>query len=152
MRITLHCIGKIDKSSPELALIERYKARIPWLITIKEFDLKKNLPDEQRKEAESLLLLSDIPKNNKIILLDERGKTPSTVVCSHVIKRFQEQGYSEFTFLIGGAAGHGTTAKQQADYTLSLGAMTWPHMLVRSMLIEQIYRLYTLSTGHPYHK
>lgn len=152
MHIHIRCIGKIDKSSPEQMLVDRYKTRISWPITIREHEIKKNLPDEHRKEAESLLLLENLPKHGKVIVLDERGKTPTTTEFAKVISHFQEQGISEFTFLIGGAAGHGNAVRKRADYTLSLGSMTWPHMLVRSMLIEQLYRLYTISLGHPYHK
>jgi 23S rRNA (pseudouridine1915-N3)-methyltransferase len=152
MHITLRCIGKIDKSSPEQQLIDRYKTRISWPITILEYEVKKNLPEDKKKEAEGLLLLQDLPKNNKTIVLDERGKSPSTTELAKLSSKWNEQGVNKFTFLIGGAAGHSPLVQEAADYTLSFGPMTWPHMLVRAMLIEQLYRLHTLSSGHPYHK
>ena len=152
MKISIHCIGKIDTASPEHSIIERYKTRLPWPLTIREYDIKKNLPDDKRKEAESLLLLESLPKQSRIITLDERGKTPTTADFAKTIARWADQGSSELTFLIGGASGHGKPALERADYTLSLGAMTWPHMLVRAMLVEQLYRIFTLSSGHPYHK
>lgn len=130
----------------------RYKTRLPWPVTIREYDVKKNLPDDKRKEAESLLLLESLPKHAAVIALDERGKAPSTAEFAKTIARWNDQGISDLVFLIGGAAGHGTAVLQRADYTLSLGAMTWPHLLVRPMLIEQLYRIFTLSSGHPYHK
>lgn len=152
MKITLHCIGKMDKSSPEHHIIDRYKTRLPWIITIREYEVKKNLPEDRRKEAESLLLLESLPKHAAIIALDERGKNPSTAEFAKTVARWNDQGIHELVFLIGGASGHGSAALARSDYTLSLGSMTWPHLLVRAMLIEQLYRIFTLSSGHPYHK
>lgn len=152
MRITIAAVGKLKTPSPYADLITVFARRIPWALEIKEVEEKKALPPEQLKEKEAELLLATIPPHAKIILLDEAGKILDSKEFSYLLQGWQEKGEHTLAFLIGGAAGHGKKARERADFMLSLGKMTWPHMLVRGLLVEQLYRSHTLLSGHPYHK
>lgn len=152
MRITIAAIGREKKSSPTSDIFNSYLKRIPWNVELKELEEKKNLPPEILMEKEAQMLLASIPSSAKIIAMDENGKNISSEELAAQLARWQEQGSSHFAFLIGGAAGHGKAVKERADMLLSFGKLTWPHMLVRPMLSEQIYRAYTIISGHPYHR
>ncbi|MBQ6855323.1 MAG: 23S rRNA (pseudouridine(1915)-N(3))-methyltransferase RlmH [Alphaproteobacteria bacterium] len=152
MNIIITAIGKLKKQSPENILIQEYIRKTRWNITIKELEEKKTLSGLALKEAESHLLLSAIPSDAKIVVLDETGKTPSSREFADKIRQWQNAGESTIAFLIGGADGHADFLKQRADYKLSFGRMTLPHMLARVVLSEQIYRAKTIIDGHPYHR
>lgn len=152
MQITIAAIGRLKKNTPEDTLIQDYLKKTKWPVTIKEFEEKKTLTVEQLKEAESNLLLSSIPQGGKIIALDERGKTPSSREFADLIGKWLDEGVQSISFLIGGANGHAEKLREKADYKLSFGRMTLPHMLARVVLAEQIYRAKTILDGHPYHK
>lgn len=152
MQIIISAIGKLKKNTPEDILIQDYTKKTKWNVVIKEYEEKKSLPTSQLKEAESNLLINSIPNNAKIIALDETGKTPSSREFASLIDKWQTEGASTIAFLIGGANGHSDTLKNKADYKLSFGRMTLPHMLARVVLTEQIYRAQTILDGHPYHK
>jgi 23S rRNA (pseudouridine1915-N3)-methyltransferase len=98
------------------------------------------------------LILAAVPKGSYLIVLDERGKTFTSEAFAADLQNLQDQGINHFTFAIGGAFGHGENLKAKADKLLRLSDMTWPHMMVRAMLAEQLYRAHTINTGHPYHK
>lgn len=151
MHITLAAIGKM-KAGPEKALFDSYCKRLPWQVTLKEFEAKKGLQGEPLKQAEASLLHNAIPTGSKTIVLDERGKHLSSMAFSRQLSQWQNEGFSQLAILIGGADGHSGTTRQCADLLLSFGAMTWPHMLVRPMLAEQLYRAYTIQQNHPYHR
>lgn len=152
MHVTIGAVGKLKAADPAHQLITEYSKRLPWKITFREVQSRKNLTDMLLKEEEAQLLLGVVPVGAKTIALDERGKMLSSQEFSHQLHAWQESGVREYAFLIGGAAGHGAAVHARADMLLSLGKMTWPHMLVRAMLVEQLYRAYTLQVGHPYHK
>ena len=152
MQITISAIGKLKKNTPEDILIQDYLKKTKWSVVIKEFEEKKTLTVDQFKEAESALLLSSIPQGGKIIALDERGKTPSSREFAELIGKWMDEGVQSISFLIGGANGHAEKLRERADYKLSFGRMTLPHMLARVVLAEQIYRAKTILDGHPYHK
>ncbi len=152
MQITIAAIGRLKKNTPEDTLIQDYLKKTKWPVAIKEFEEKKTLTVEQLKEAESTLLLSSIPQGGKIIALDERGKTPSSREFAELIGKWLDEGVQSISFLIGGANGHAEKLREKADYKLSFGRMTLPHMLARVVLAEQIYRAKTILDGHPYHK
>ena len=152
MKITIAAIGKLKKNTPEDLLIQDYLKKTKWNVVIKEFEEKKAWTSEQLKEAESSLLLSSIPQGGKIIALDERGKTPSSREFADILGKWMDEGVQSISFLIGGANGHAEKVRTQADYKLSFGRMTLPHMLARVVLVEQIYRAKTILDGHPYHK
>jgi 23S rRNA (pseudouridine1915-N3)-methyltransferase len=151
MKITIAAIGKF-KASPEKEIFTSYIKRIPWQVELKEFEAKKALLGRQLKDAEAALLISAIPKNSKIIALDERGKNIPSMELAALISAWQGEGTSSVAFVIGGADGLSDEVRGRADFTLSFGRLTWPHMLVRSMLAEQVYRIYTIISKHPYHR
>ena len=152
MQIVISAIGKLKKKTPEDELIQDYLKKTKWSVIIKEYEEKRALSVEQLKEAESSLLLESIPVGSKIIALDENGKTPSSREFATLIGKWIDEGVPAISFLIGGANGHAEKLKQKADYKLSFGRMTLPHMLARVVLAEQIYRAKTILDGHPYHK
>ena len=152
MQITLAAIGKTKANSPTSQLFATYVKRLPWNIALKELEVKKPLPTEQLKAAEAKLLLDACAGANKIIALDETGKTLSSPELAGKIGDWQNEGTAKLAFIIGGSAGLDASIRAKADLTLSFGRLTWPHMLVRPMLAEQLYRAYTILTNHPYHK
>ncbi len=152
MQIVIAAIGKLKKQTPEDTLIQSYLQKTRWPIVIKENEEKKALIGEALKEAESQLLLNNVPAGAKIIALDETGKTPSSREFADLMRGWIDSGVPAIVFLIGGANGHADFLKQRADYKLSFGRMTLPHMLARVVLAEQIYRAKTIIDGHPYHR
>lgn len=152
MRIAIAAVGKW-KAGPERALFEEYKKRLKWPLTLKEVEERCPLPAPQLKAREAELLLDAIAKKQPLLIaLDERGKTFSSDALAKQISAWQQRGIGEAAFVIGGAGGLDESLRQRADLLLSLGAMTWPHMLVRVMLIEQLYRAQQILAGHPYHR
>ncbi|PIR39811.1 MAG: 23S rRNA (pseudouridine(1915)-N(3))-methyltransferase RlmH [Alphaproteobacteria bacterium CG11_big_fil_rev_8_21_14_0_20_39_49] len=152
MKVLIAAIGKDKRSSATFQLFEEYKKRIKWNVELKEFEHKKNLPPEILKEKEASLLLQSVEPSAKIIVLDENGKNLSSEEFASLIKTWQDEGSSNLAFLIGGAAGHGKEVLEKADFKLSFGKLTWPHMMVRAMLSEQLYRASSIIAGHPYHR
>lgn len=145
MKITLGVIGKCKPSSPEAEIIKRYQERLKWELKIKE-------KDNSSQEEEAKFLASAIPTGSKVIVLDERGKNMTSPELAKIVENWMQQGCSEICFLIGGADGHLEETRQKADLVLSFGKLTLPHILMRAVLAEQIYRLETIINHHPYHK
>ena len=145
MKITIVAIGKCKKNSPEAAIIAEYAKRSNWEIIIKE-------KDNSTQEDEAKFLQGSIPSNSKVIVLDERGENLKSLEFAKQIEKWQNTGCSEICFLIGGADGHLQSTRDKADLLLSFGRMTFPHMLMRAILCEQIYRVQTIIAGHPYHR
>ncbi len=145
MKVYILAIGKCRRNSPEWALISEYVKRSGWEMIIKE---KEN--SSQAEEAE--FLLSNIPSGAKVVVLDERGENVKSVELAKKIENWMLSGCSEICFLIGGADGHLESTRKRADMVLSFGKLTLPHMLMRVVLTEQIYRIQTILNGHPYHR
>ena len=145
MKIYILAIGKCKKGSPEDMLIKEYQKRLNWELIIKE---KYN--DERQKEAK--FLLENIPSGAKVVVLDERGENMKSLEFAKRIGDWQIEGCSDICFLIGGADGHTDEVRKRADMLLSFGKLTMPHMLIRAVLTEQIYRAQTILNGHPYHR
>ena len=145
MKATIIAIGKCKKNSPEAAIINEYIKRSGWQLTIKEKD-----NSTQKDEAE--FLQSSIPHGAKVIVLDERGENLKSTELAAKIADWQLAGTSEICFLIGGADGHLQSTRDRADLILAFGHLTMPHMLMRAVLTEQIYRIQTIIAGHPYHR
>ena len=136
----LHIVarGKIGRS-PEAELVDRYVKRIPWPTKVTE------LPDRGAK-------LPDLPPNSVRVLLDERGKVLSSIELSKQLEGWRDGGKREARFLIGAADGHDDADRRAADLLLSFGPATWPHLLVRAMLAEQLFRAISILANHPYHR
>lgn len=145
MKIIIIAIGKCKKNSPEAALIAEYVKRSSWNIVIKE-------KDNASQEDEAKFLQESIPQGAKVIVLDERGENLKSVELARKIENWMIDGTSEICFLIGGADGHLQSTRNRADLLLSFGKLTLPHMLMRAVLCEQIYRIQTIIDGHPYHR
>jgi 23S rRNA (pseudouridine1915-N3)-methyltransferase len=146
MHITIVAVGKL-KPSPLFSLIQDYLTQLHWKVLIKELDSK-----EEHRPTFAEKFISLIPKSSMIIALDEKGLSLSSLEFSQSIEKWQTQGESHLCFLIGAANGLPALAKQKAQCTLSFGRATWPHMMVRLLLAEQLYRAQQILTGHPYHR
>ncbi len=154
MNITIVCVGKSGRTKHDAAraLVKAYSERLPWPVTIKEVEDKRPGNVEQRKGREAALLLKAFPKNAAVIALDERGKSLTSREFARTITDWGNTGIANLCFVIGGADGLDDSILQNAHLSLSLSAMTWPHLLARVMLLEQLYRAWSLQTGHPYHR
>lgn len=151
MRVTIAAIGKL-KASPERELVARYERQLPWPLHLIEYEAKKSLPDARRKEAEATLLLEATTGCHRRIALDERGKALTSEAFAAQLAAWQQEGCSHLGCMIGGADGLSASVREGADLVLSFGALTWPHLLARAMLCEQLYRARTILSGHPYHR
>ncbi|HAA93970.1 MAG: 23S rRNA (pseudouridine(1915)-N(3))-methyltransferase RlmH [Rhodospirillaceae bacterium] len=151
MRILIAAIGRF-RAGPERDLFQTYIERSRWAVELKELDLKGKTNESQRKTKESALLAEAIPDGAITVALDEKGKALTSNEFARKIGSWQSDGRSSFVFLIGGADGLTDDLRRRADLVMSFGAATWPHMLVRPMLAEQLYRAETILAGHPYHR
>lgn len=151
MRLWLAAVGRA-KPGPELELFQQYARRLTPPLTLREVEEKRPLPVPERKTREAELLLAAIPAGAVVVALDERGKSPGSEDFAHRLGRWRDDGVADLAFLIGGADGHGDAVRARADLLLSFGAMTWPHMLVRAMVAEQLWRAQAILSGHPYHR
>lgn len=138
MRLHVVARGKIGRS-PEADLVDRYAKRITWPFKLTE------LPD-----VGGTLPVPSTPSRE--VLLDERGKLMSSEAFAALLGRWRDEGVRETRFLIGAADGHGDAAREKADLLLAFGPMTWPHILVRPLLVEQLWRATSILAGHPYHR
>lgn len=155
MKITVACIGKAGRAKHDAAqsLIESYRERLPWPVAIREVeDKKQGGTVAERKSREAALLLAAVPRSAVIVALDERGRSLSSRQFADQLAQWRDHGEQDVAFLIGGADGLDAALVARARLTLSLSAMTWPHLLARVMLLEQLYRAWSLQTGHPYHR
>lgn len=145
MKVTILAIGKCKSNSPEAQIINEYIKRSSWHIQIKE-------KDNATQQEEAVFLQSHIPAGAKVVVLDERGENMKSLELAHKVENWQSAGCSEICFLIGGADGHLQSTRDKADLILSFGKLTLPHMLMRAVLSEQIYRIQKIIEGHPYHR
>lgn len=153
MRITILSIGKFE-NSPHKAVFENYLKRLKWKIELREIELKnaQNMSVDKIKEGEGELILKALRPSSKLILLDERGKQFASRDFAKLISEFGVNGDSDLTFVIGGADGLAPELLKKNHLKISFGLMTLPHLMVRSVLIEQLYRAQTIISGHPYHR
>ncbi len=156
MTITVAAVGRL-RAGPIRDLCDDYGRRLPWPVTWREVEEKRRLPPDALKAREGELLLSALPqgappKGPTLIALDERGRTLTSLQFSEKLTTWREAGGGAAAFVIGGADGLHASVLNRAQFTLSLGSMTWPHMLVRALLMEQLWRAHSIATGHPYHR
>jgi 23S rRNA (pseudouridine1915-N3)-methyltransferase len=159
LRLHIAAIGKL-KSGAEKSLADDYQGRIVQLarragiakVTVSEKPESVMPTPTARMADEAAILNAMIPDKAVVIALDERGKTLASTEIARFIQRHVEDGTGDLVFLIGGPDGHHDTMRQRADTMLSFGSMTWPHRLVRIMLLEQVYRALTIMLRHPYHR
>lgn len=136
----LHIVarGKIGRS-PEADLVDRYLQRISW-------------PTRLTELSERGGRMPDRPPNSVTIVLDERGTALSSTGLAAKLEAWRDTGKREARFLIGAADGHADEVRGAADLLLSFGPATWPHLLVRAMLAEQLFRSVSILANHPYHR
>ena len=151
MKLTIAAVGRAGRG-PERDLYEHYAGRVRWPLTLREVEEKKKLPPAQLILREGELLLGAVPPRAVLVALDRRGKVLDSAALAERLRRWRDDGVADVAFLIGGADGHGESLLKKSSLTLSFGAMTWPHLLARAMLAEQIYRAQQLLAGHPYHR
>lgn len=151
MRITLLAVGRM-KGGAAHDLYQLYATRLRWPIAVKEVEERRALPPEALKEQEGALLLAAIPRGARVVALDEGGRQLGSREFATLLGRWQDDGAQDLAFLIGGADGLSKQALDAGDVILSLGPMTWPHMLVRGLLAEQLFRAESILAGHPYHR
>jgi 23S rRNA (pseudouridine1915-N3)-methyltransferase len=151
MRILVAAVGRA-RPGPARELFESYRARLRWPLALKEVEARGKLPPAQLKAREATLLLAAVSPQAIVVTLDENGAQLSSREFADRLGAWQDQGIADLAFLIGGAEGHGDAVRQRADFALALGRLTWPHLLVRGLLAEQLYRAQQILSGHPYHR
>ena len=130
--------GRIGRS-PEAELVERYLKRLSWPTKVTE------LPDQGGK-------MPALEPQTRIVMLDEKGETLASTAFAEKLGRWRDDGVRETRFLIGAADGFDDAARAGADLLFSFGRATWPHMLARAMLAEQLWRATSILANHPYHR
>ena len=135
----LHVIarGKIGRS-PEAELVERYLKRIAWPTKLTELSERASLPPAA--------------SGSLTVLLDEKGKALSSMQLAEQLEQWRDRGTREARFVIGAADGHSAEERGSADLLISFGPATWPHLMVRAMLAEQLFRATSILANHPYHR
>ena len=156
MKLRILAVGRA-KSGPESALIAEYQKRLHWPLTLEEVEERRPLSGAELKAREGALLQAALERGAKsgrpvLVALDEKGKSLGSRDFAARLKGWEDRGAGEIVFLLGGADGLAPEIRDQATFVLSLGQMTWPHLLARAMLVEQIYRAQQILAGHPYHR
>ena len=155
MRLSVVAIGR-QRGGPIGELFEGYAGRLRGQplgpLTLRELEEKRPLAPAALKAREAELLLAACPAGARLVALDGGGRAFSSEQLAATLGRWRDEGVGETVFAIGGAEGHGQDLLRRADLTLSLGPMTWPHLLVRVLLAEQLFRADSILAGHPYHR
>ena len=159
MRLIVAAVGRL-KRGPERDLAERYRDRAEKTgraVGIRGVEMVEVAESRAREAArrmteESIALAQLVPDGAVRIVLDEQGQSLGSAALSGALLGWRDAGRPAATFVIGGADGLAETLRDNADLRLAFGAATWPHQLVRIMLLEQIYRVATILSGHPYHR
>ena len=159
MRIIVAAVGRL-KRGPETELSERYRKRAAQTgrqiglrdIEIVEVKESRAADAGKRMREESIALANVIPPRSASVLLEAEGDNIDSAGLAGLLARWRADDRPAAVFLIGGADGLAASLRDEATVRLSFGAATWPHQLVRVMLLEQLYRAATILTGHPYHR
>ena len=153
-------IGKLASRDPKSVLIDDYQKRIEQTgrqlglrsCNIKAFEAARGLSGMAAQTQESKTLLAALPHEAVLIGLDERGKSISSEEFAASLGKWRDSGRAHLAFVIGGADGHTEALRQRCEQLWAFGRATWPHMMARVMLCEQLYRSLTILAGHPYHR
>jgi 23S rRNA (pseudouridine1915-N3)-methyltransferase len=151
MRTHLIAVGRM-KPGPERELYTHYATRLNPAPEMREVEEKRNLPAAKLKVREGELLLAAIPDGAHVVAMDEKGRQLGSQTFAKTLGTWRDDGIRDVAFLIGGADGLDKAVLDRANTVLSLSDMTWPHMLVRGLLAEQLYRAHAILSGHPYHR
>lgn len=144
----LVAVGRL-REGPEAALFDRYQARLNPKLSVLE--IAETAGGNEARRRENLALRAALPARGFVVALDQAGATPDSRHFAAMLARWRDQALAVY-FVIGGADGLDAETLARADTKLSLGNLTWPHLLARVMLIEQIYRAQAINMGHPYHR
>ena len=151
MRVSILAIGK-NRQGVFKDLYEFYAKRIQWEIQLVEVEIRKTLDWKKQRLNETRKLLSSVPKDSLIVILDESGKLLTSRALSNWINNQVDNGAKDVSFLIGGSHGLDLSAISSPNLMISLGRVTWPHLMIRGMISEQLYRAQQILQNHPYHK
>ena len=159
MRLTVVAVGRL-KQGPERQLAERYGERAAKAgralgfrsLEVVEIAESRNRDAERRMLEESIAIANAVPEHAALVLLDETGENVGSAAFAETLGKWRDNGRDDAVFVIGGPDGLATTLVDRATLRLSFGALTWPHQMVRIMLMEQLYRAMTILSGHPYHR
>ena len=155
MRVSLCAVGRL-RAGPEKTLIDDYLTRFDRTGRALGLGPAKMVEVEDKKNAgmgaEATLLRKALPKGAVICTLDERGKVLSSPEFANQLGKWRDAGRQDLALVIGGADGIDSSLRAEADFSISFGKMVWPHMMVRVMLAEQLYRAATILSGGPYHR
>jgi 23S rRNA (pseudouridine1915-N3)-methyltransferase len=159
MRLMLAAVGRL-KQGPERQLAERYRERAVKVgrglgfrdVEVVEIAESRSRDADRRMLEESIAIATLIPESAAVVLLEETGQHLRTQQFAEQLGRWRDDGCAACVFVVGGPDGLAPSLHEKADLTLALGALTWPHQLMRIMLLEQIYRAATILAGHPYHR
>jgi 23S rRNA (pseudouridine1915-N3)-methyltransferase len=159
MRVVIAAVGRL-KSGPERDLAERYLKRTVQAgrsVGLSDFDIieiRESRADNpaRRMLEESIAIANVIPERAVIVLMDARGESMPSASFAGRLQAWRTEDKPAVVFVIGGADGLAPALKDKSNLTMAFGAATWPHQLVRVMLLEQIYRAVTILSGHPYHR
>jgi 23S rRNA (pseudouridine1915-N3)-methyltransferase len=159
MRLIVIAIGRM-KQGPERELAERYRERFDDLgrklgfrgLTIHEIPESRAQDAATRMAEEAAAISAAIPANSVLVALDERGENIDSAAFARHLGRWRDEAVANIIFTIGGADGLSPDLRRKAKLKLAFGCATWPHQIVRIMLLEQVYRAATILAGHPYHR
>jgi 23S rRNA (pseudouridine1915-N3)-methyltransferase len=159
MRIVVAAVGRLKQGS-ETELSERYRKRVAQtgrqlgLRDIEIIEIRESRAADAGKRIleESIALANVIPQDAAVVLLDSFGENLDSIGFATQLAKWRANGRSAVVFLIGGADGLAASLREKAELRLAFGTATWPHQLVRVMLLEQLYRSMTILAGHPYHR
>ncbi|MDR3470064.1 MAG: 23S rRNA (pseudouridine(1915)-N(3))-methyltransferase RlmH [Xanthobacteraceae bacterium] len=159
MRILIICVGRL-KQGAERDLVERYRERFNdagrrlgfRAIEVVELTESRARDAATRMAEEAAAITAALPERPVIVVLDERGKSLDSSSFAGQLGRWRDDQTAALVFVIGGADGLSPELRRRASLSLAFGAATWPHQMVRVMLMEQLYRAVTILTGHPYHR
>ena len=159
MRIVVAAVGRL-KQGPERELAERYRkraadaGRFAGLSAFDIVEIKESRAGDaaRRRLEESIAIANIVPDRAVTVILDERGENLSSAVIAGRLQDWQRQDKPAVVFIIGAADGLAPSLREKASLGIAFGAATWPHQLIRIMLLEQLYRAVTILTGHPYHR
>ena len=159
MRIVIAAVGRL-KQGPEREIAERYRKRAAeagrnvGLVAFDVIEIRESRADNvgRRMLEESIAIANIIPERAVTVILDERGENVTSASFAGHLQGWRTQGRPAAVFVIGGADGLAPSLRERADLAVAFGTATWPHQLVRIMLLEQLYRAVTMLSGHPYHR
>lgn len=152
MNIKIIAMGKVKNKSPEMEIMDEYLKRIKGCsVKVMELEVKNFSNSEDKKQKEADLMQKHISSSDYIVCMDEHGENLTSVEFSNVIKKQQGQG-GDIVFIIGGAFGIHKSLLDKSNKKIAFGKVTYPHKLLRAMLVEQVYRAFSIINNHPYHK